>query len=269
MSKTSELIKITFGVLIFLGMIVSGFYYGYLKQQNPVGIKADFATNENQVQQLSSGEVSRFLKDAPASSRAELLGDLDGDKLSDYLEAKYNTDPRQVDTDYDGFMDGDEAIFGYSPKNKLPTLKEASDITDWKIYENAEIIFQFPQSYAVNDTEEEIVVANIENTDQKFYLQSVQNIKLYSFIDYINNQLLNDNLSPDLLLEMVASANDIETMKIKGIITQRIISDEQLVYVFETKNKFFVLRQKFSEANDNENLLDSIAQTFQFKNQAP
>ncbi|HBH46684.1 MAG: hypothetical protein A2445_03465 [Candidatus Jacksonbacteria bacterium RIFOXYC2_FULL_44_29] len=41
--------------------------------------------------------------------------DLDGDKLWDYEEAKYGTDPQNPDTDGDGFKDKIELINGYNP----------------------------------------------------------------------------------------------------------------------------------------------------------
>ncbi len=44
--------------------------------------------------------------------------DSDSDGLSDYLEkAKYGTDPRNADTDGDGYTDGEEVAAGTDPLN--------------------------------------------------------------------------------------------------------------------------------------------------------
>ena len=53
---------------------------------------------------------------------AEAL-DQDNDRLPDTEEAIYNTDPKNPDTDGDGYLDGDEVIAGYDPLKPAPNDK--------------------------------------------------------------------------------------------------------------------------------------------------
>ena len=54
------------------------------------------------------------------AERLELaeVDDPDFDGLEGYDEAQYGTDPRNPDTDGDGFKDGDEVEAGYNPNGQ-------------------------------------------------------------------------------------------------------------------------------------------------------
>ena len=42
--------------------------------------------------------------------------DMDGDELLDAEEATWDTNPLSRDTDWDGFTDGDQEVWGYSTR---------------------------------------------------------------------------------------------------------------------------------------------------------
>lgn len=84
-------------------------------QKQELGVSANVdATLEVLPSNTSEGAVIRILNVAPDPDEPK---DSDGDRLSDTDEAKYGTDPNNVDTDGDAVTDSAEIMAGLDPKN--------------------------------------------------------------------------------------------------------------------------------------------------------
>lgn len=77
---------------------------------------------------FSNRMMSQFMSPEnylPVDADADLSLDSDGDTLTDFMEQMYGTDVNQVDTDGDGYSDGEEVENGYNPlgPGRLETLQ--------------------------------------------------------------------------------------------------------------------------------------------------
>lgn len=73
---------------------------------------------------------------------ANLLPDTDNDGVPDYDEENiYMTDPTNIDTDNDGYNDGEELVNGYSPLNKESIKLEDSDFDEDGLSDRMELNF--------------------------------------------------------------------------------------------------------------------------------
>lgn len=87
----------------------------------------------------------------PANTYAQTLTDIDRDGLTNIEETTlYYTDPHNPDTDGDGFMDGEEIIYHYSPHKKGARLSgndfDGDGLSDW-------LELQFGSNISVKDTD--------------------------------------------------------------------------------------------------------------------
>lgn len=100
--------KLVIPVVLFLGIFIGGVVV--LRTQ---GIGA---------QMLTEGKKVLF----PIASEPD--ADPDGDGLKNWQEETYKTDPRNPDTDGDGYLDGEEVASGYNPA--IPAPNDALEGTD-------------------------------------------------------------------------------------------------------------------------------------------
>jgi len=124
MQKPTPIQNISSMIIPFVGTIVvlSIVWFGYQAFfNNKKTNKTAFLTNTaNNSAQPSVSPVQINNSDILIPS-AEV--DSDGDGLSNAMEALYKTDPRNADTDGDGYKDGDEVANGYDPLIKSPNDK--------------------------------------------------------------------------------------------------------------------------------------------------
>ncbi len=67
--------------------------------------------------------------------------DYDHDGLNDTDEKKFGTDPKNCDTDEDGFLDGEEVLNNFDPLK--PFAKVNIDTTNWQVYTNKDYNLNF------------------------------------------------------------------------------------------------------------------------------
>lgn len=121
------------------------------------------------------------------ASPALLIGDRDGDKLPDDLEAYYNTDASQVDSDGDGFTDGEEVANNYNPLGAGPLDKERTTL-DLALF--AKVVLEEPKTSQLLASENwQVMNASSEpdglKLSGKALANSWVNIFIYSDIPYL------------------------------------------------------------------------------------
>ncbi|HNV97553.1 MAG TPA: gamma-glutamylcyclotransferase [bacterium] len=86
---------------------------------SPLYVMSGSSTSTNQLI-LSGASTSKELS-------PDTLRDSDGDSLLDIYESFYNSDPKDSDTDRDGYIDGNEVLNGYNPNGKKSSDKLNDD----------------------------------------------------------------------------------------------------------------------------------------------
>jgi hypothetical protein len=89
-------------------------------------------------------------------------------------EAIYQSNPKQPDTDGDGYLDGEEVINGYSPLAAGKTLLQSGLV---KVYTNAKYGFtvNYPASFTVEESEDGSVVSFQQGENETITLQRQDN----------------------------------------------------------------------------------------------
>ena len=184
-----------------------------------------------------------------------LLGDssdLDKDKITDAEEELFSTDPGKPDTDGDGYEDGTEIFYLYSPNGFAPTrmigsgtAKEFTNpIFGYKVY--------FPSSWVEGSVDREY-------RDMLFSTITGENVEIRVF-DKVAGQSFEDWFTSVAKGEQLSQLKEFQTVfKEKG----RARGDN-LVYYFEDEKKYYVIVYHItgSGAVNYRNIITMMARSF-------
>jgi hypothetical protein len=111
------------------------FNYRYLSLNSGTAYEFEFCLGgQSGENKAGINKVISDMIDLP-SITTNIKYDMDRDGLSDYDEPKYNTDPRNPDTDFDGLWDYEEiAIYGTDPLNKDTDgdgYEDGQEVANW------------------------------------------------------------------------------------------------------------------------------------------
>ncbi len=256
MSKTKELIKITFGVLVFMTLVLTAFYFGFLKTKYPVGKHAILPAKVAS-ESLSGEDLINLLETQPKQAEAIMTLDTDYDDLSDYLEGKYLTDPVHADTDRDGFADGQEVLSGYNAKGKFPFPRILVDSSTWQIYQSNELQFYLPPAFYTTKNENGFSV-NSATDPQSIEINLLTNPDQLSFANYINAEL--SKAENNILLELVQKTNSLETLRVRGKVAQRLSGADFAAYLLESEKQFIIVQQNLLPESSGLDILNTFVQ---------
>src|SRR3989344_9349621 len=99
----SNKLRITLGILLLVAIFL------IVRVISAVGGRLKNSDNTTIVRSQGTASIGRSV------DLTDLYEDEDADGLSDAQETRFESDTRKADTDGDGFVDGEEAISGYSP----------------------------------------------------------------------------------------------------------------------------------------------------------
>jgi len=117
-----------------------------------------FETTSSATSSIASTSIKLLAGETAVEFPTVLLSygaDLDGDKLSDEEEKIFGTDPGIIDTDKDGYSDGQEVFYLYNPNGKEPkrlldsgkVIEYTNPIFGYKLY--------YPASWAVGSVDQD------------------------------------------------------------------------------------------------------------------
>jgi len=122
-----------------------------------------------------------------------LAEDIDNDGLSYIEELIWQTDPEQVDTDGDGYLDGKEILSFYSPISATSETLEQANLVDNFVDEEYGFSFLYPKEFNLIQGESANVVIKATTTSEFFNILILDNTtELNNITDWF--QEINPNI---------------------------------------------------------------------------
>ena len=188
-------------------------------------VNANLNQNENQNANLNmNANANLNLPPAPIAINYTSTLDSDRDNLTDVEEDLYGTDKRKPDTDNDGYIDGDEMINLYDPKQAGGALLENSGLVN--IYTNPNFNYRvfYPSSWLARPT---------DSSSAEVIFQSATS-------EFIEVSALENPDKLDLVQWFLTQSPNTDLNQIKRLTTKQgydgLISPDQLTYYLMDKN---------------------------------
>ncbi len=186
-----------------------------------INLNENLNINENQ----NTNEALNLNIDVPILINYSSSADADLDRLTDMEEDLYTTEKRKPDTDGDGYLDGDEIIGGYNPKEGGGALLANSGLVNK--YSNPLFSYEvlYLKDFLAKPTDSSLSEVIFQSSTEEYFILSVESNP--EAVDLVNWYLTQ---SPGVNL------NDLEKITTKKGYTA-LISPDRLTYYLQVADK--------------------------------